>query len=180
MKYYKGYKGVLPCQGCGKTGQEAQRQDKDSLCYECNKFLIAGKVALNNIKTVNAVSVRLGHAIMQVSYRLKDSPAVRNKLSYISKSTYKDINNEVIMEAVAKYLKTIALSTNDKLEVVGYLYFNDDGNGDNFFITEENAKSFVKMMLTFHEFSNKNYEAGQNHGKSLLHAMLRKETEMYS
>ena len=41
------YKGKEPCQGCQKTGEEVNRQDKNSLCRVCKDYLRVGKTIEN-------------------------------------------------------------------------------------------------------------------------------------
>lgn len=39
----KFYEGSAPCPGCGRTGEEVPRENKDSLCYDCAMALSIGR-----------------------------------------------------------------------------------------------------------------------------------------
>lgn len=39
----KFYEGSAPCQGCGRTGEEEPRKNKNSLCYDCAMALSIGR-----------------------------------------------------------------------------------------------------------------------------------------
>lgn len=50
------YKGVLKCQGCGRSGDKAPRASRLLLCDECQQLLLIGVAVTNRYKTMLAVS----------------------------------------------------------------------------------------------------------------------------
>jgi len=45
------YTGKEPCQGCGKQGTEAQREQKDKLCFSCKEIYNSGLTSIKEQQT---------------------------------------------------------------------------------------------------------------------------------
>lgn len=80
------YEGSAPCPGCGRTGEEALRVSKDSLCYDCAMALSIGRAIVKERNLdrnhYNMDDLRIG----QMTWYTISIPSVESALGELLKT----------------------------------------------------------------------------------------------
>lgn len=164
------YKGKEPCQGCGRTGEEVPRREKNTLCEECSEYLRLGK---QNEKIVGAIHY-MGIRVQWYKFH-------RNDLNSILFKFLDNVNNPDAPQAggwlqtkstgvtacefynVPKVLAEPMVTMLDELDEFGRKLYDYEKK-----LKEENERTLNKER-------NRIFNDGVEHGRNLLFQLNRGE-----
>jgi hypothetical protein len=191
--FYKRYQGKIPCLGCGRSGSEYPRPEKDCLCSDCKKHLEKGKFHEKNTEEpIEVCEVRMGNSLIKLmSFDTKkreyttllDFGAAIGSFELVEKvGCFKISQNYIFADKMKKYFYANRIDTYQKRTHSGVIIaFNSlEYSKETVLVPLKIVLELVEIVSVFAEIAQKAREHGENEGKSILVQMLKSEDNFYN
>lgn len=185
------YKGKKCCASCGMDAKTRYwESEKRAICNVCNHEIMVGRDAIKKASEGGEYSIRVGTAAHSpgvysfhegdtfgIDTSTRKNKANTNRPPYISEATgiYDSIK---LNKAINEFLSS--LEDGSPLKIKGYIHCVDGTHlYEKVNLRSTHAVAWVKFYDEFSQFCEGLIGIGTKKGKNFLHALMKKEIDLY-